>query len=205
MCASLRNAYDLLIVAGVAGERALKAARGKVRPQTIDIMQLCVSDFPEHEFALAATAASANQQVDGPCGQCRLVDLAQLLVEALGCTRMGAPPRGLHDTVMGGIVDHDAKIHPGGSSLREPREYEGAGGGQPGVLSAETLSVRPPAAAANPTVLRNAATASLRGAVGGRPRCVAQRLFPFMMIATCMLRTHFPLTGGTTQLLYNAK
>src|ERR1700733_7311618 len=131
MVASLRNAYDLLIVAGVAGERALKAARGKVRPQTIDIMQLRVSDFPEHEFALAAAAASANQQVDGPCGQCRLVDLAQLLVEALGCTRMGAPPRGLHDTVMGGIVDHDAKIHPGGCSLRGPRAYEVAGEGRP--------------------------------------------------------------------------
>src|ERR1700722_5008144 len=99
MFATLRNAYDLLILARVGRERALKTARGEVRPQTIYIMQVRVCDLPEHEFALAAAAASTNQQVDGPCGQCRVVDLAQLPVEALRCMRLGTPPCGLHDTV----------------------------------------------------------------------------------------------------------
>jgi hypothetical protein len=34
------------------------------------------------------------------------------------------------------------------------------------------------------------ATPSSKPAVGGSPRCAGHRLFPFMMIATCMLENH---------------
>ncbi len=66
MFASLRIAYDSLGVAVVAGQRALQTARREIRPQTIDIMQPRIGDLPEHELAVATTAAGTNQQVDGP-------------------------------------------------------------------------------------------------------------------------------------------
>src|SRR5579863_7073999 len=100
----------------------------EIRPQTVGEMQLGVRDFPEHEITKALLTAGANQQIDWARRQRGMIDLLEQAMKVIRCQFRSAigPPRGSHNTVVRGVVEHNTQAHSRTSCAQSLTPLDGA-------------------------------------------------------------------------------